>query len=209
MLALIAQGIGYGFTAGTSPGPFQGLLINLTLSHGWRKSIGVIFAPLIADIPIILLMTFLLKDLPPQIKQLLQLVGGLFLLWIAWSAYKRFSSSANPVADVAASSEGRALNKPLAQGVMMIFLSPGPYIYWGTVTGPLLVKGLDQSLLHGVGFLLGFYVTFLSILASWVVVFDRMRRLDARIIRTILLLTIGILVALGLSLIWQGLGFGG
>lgn len=204
LLALIAQGIGYGFTAGTSPGPLQSYLINATLNYGWRKSIFIIFSPLVADGPIILLMTFLLKDLPAEIKQLIQIAGGVFVLWIALGAWRQFNNQTTTPHNPPVPVPQRGI---FPQAVVINALSPGPYIFWGTVTGPLLIKGLAESFLHAAAFLLAFYGTFLSLLAAWVLVFDRLRRVDERFTRLILRVTIGVLVVLGGALILQGLGF--
>ncbi len=88
----------------------------------------------------------------------------------------------------------------------MGWLSPGPYIFWATLNGPLLVRGLNESLFSGLGFLLGFYGTFITILGVYVLVFDRLRRIDERVTRGIILLTLVVMVVFGGWLIVQGLG---
>ncbi|MBZ0276988.1 MAG: LysE family transporter [Anaerolineae bacterium] len=204
MLDLIIRGSTLGWSAGMMPGPFQGYLINTTLTHGWRRSMIVVFTPLLTDGPIIVLMVFLLKQLPPEIIRWIQLIGGVYLLWIAYGAWRQFR--ANPT--ISADPSPAAHRGTLLKSMMMNWLSPGPYLFWGTITGPLLIQGLDQSLAHGVAFMLAFYGTFLGILAALVLVFDRMRRLNPRVTRSLMLLTIVILVFFALSLIAQGLGMG-
>jgi threonine/homoserine/homoserine lactone efflux protein len=199
MLNLISQGISLGFSAGAMPGPLQSYLITTTLANGWRKSIIVILSPLITDGPIILLAVVLLKQLPPQLIRLIQVVGGLYLLWIAYGAWRRFRSGIT--LDITPQPQSRTLS----QGLMMNWLSPGPYIFWGTINGPLLIGALQLSIWHGVAFMLAFYGTFLGILALYVVVFDRLRRLDERFTRAIFLVTLVVLVVFGISLVLQGL----
>lgn len=199
MLNLISQGISLGFSAGAMPGPLQSYLISQTLANGWRKSIIVILSPLITDGPIILLAVVLLKQLPPELIRLIQVVGGLYLLWIAYGAWRRFRSGTT--LDTAAQPQSRTLS----QGLAMNWLSPGPYIFWGTINGPLLLGALQLSVWHGVAFMLAFYGTFLGILALYVIVFDRLRRLDERFTRAIFLVTLAVLVVFGLSLVLQGL----
>ena len=94
----------------------------------------------------------------------------------------------------------------LFQGAVMGWLSPGPYIFWATLNGPMLIRGLNESVLSGVGFLLGFYGTFIGILGLYVVVFDRLRRIDERVTKAIVLLTLVIMLVFGLWLIARGLG---
>jgi threonine/homoserine/homoserine lactone efflux protein len=205
MIGLISQGAGYGFTAGTMPGPFLSYLINTTLNQGWRKSIIVIFAPILSDGPIIVLMTFLLSELPNQVQQAIQIVGGLFVLYLAWGAWRQFQARVQ----IGTSETTSTNSRTLAQAVAMNMLNPNPYIFWGSVTGPLLIKGLEQSIWHGLAFLAAFYGVFMVILVVWVMIFDRARHIDERMTRGILLVTIVVLGLLGASLIGQGLGLRG
>jgi threonine/homoserine/homoserine lactone efflux protein len=94
----------------------------------------------------------------------------------------------------------------LAQGAVMGWVSPGPYIFWATINGPLLIQGLNESAVMGVAFLLAFYGTFIGILSVYVLVFDRLRRIDERVTRGIFLLTLVVMVLFGLRLMGQGIG---
>ena len=199
----IIPAIGIGLSAGVLPGPLQAYLINVSLTHGFRKGIWVIFAPLIVDIPVAIIIVLILGQLPPEVINIIRVAGGLFLLWIAWGAWKQYQVDTSiTVEEVPPASNLRIL----ATAVTMSFLSPGPYLFWGTVIGPKLVDGLSISLLYGIAYLVAFYGTFLSILAILVVVMSRLGQLDAAITRKILLFTIGLLVWFGTSLIAEGLG---
>ncbi len=200
MFNLISQGVSLGFSAGAMPGPFQSYLIGTTLAYGWRKTMIIIFTPLITDGPIILLMVFVLKQLPPTLIPIIQMAGGGYLLWLAYRAWKRYRS-----VGVNLNAEAPSQGRTLVQGLFVNWLSPGPYIFWATINGPLLLQGLNQSVWHGAGFMIAFYGTFLLLLAAYVIVFDRLRRLDARFTRAIFLVTLLVLVLFGISLIWQGL----
>jgi threonine/homoserine/homoserine lactone efflux protein len=204
MLFLIARGFTLGLTAGIMPGPLQTYLIQTTLTQGWRKSIIMVISPLIADTPMILITLFVLAQFPPEFIRIIQIVGGLFVLWLARAAWLNFRSGAafGAGADIGVVSARQLLTRT----VMINLLSPGPYIFWGTVNGPLLLEGLSQSVFHGVAFLIAFYGTFLSVLAGYVLVFDRLRSIDPRVTRALLLIITILLVVFGLSLIGQGLG---
>jgi len=203
MLFLIARGLALGFTAGMLPGPLQTYLIQTTLTQGWRKSLILVISPLLTDAPLILLTLFVLAQFPPQFIRLIQIVGGLFVLWLARAAWLSFRSAALPGADGAPLLTTRQV---LTRAVLINFLSPGPYIFWGTVNGPLLMQGLRDSVFHGVAFLIAFYGTFIAILIAFVLTFDRIRSLDPRILRALLLLVTLLLLVFGLSLIGQGVG---
>lgn len=203
MLSLITQGVTLGVTAGVLPGPLQTFIIQTTLVQGWRKSIVMIFSPLIADLPVIVLTTVVLSQIPPEFIRLIQIVGGLFVLWLARGAWLSFRAGGQiGEGDVPPLSRRQLL----ARTVLVNILSPGPYIFWATVNGPLLVQGLRESVLHAGMFLLAFYGSFLVVLSVYVVVFSRIGTLDARITRALLLVITALLVLFGLSLIGQGIG---
>lgn len=202
MESFIVRSASLGFSAGVLPGPLQAYIINTTLMLGWRKSIVVIFAPLITDIPIATVIVFILGQLPATFIQALRIAGGLFLLWIAYGTAKQYRAGITLGENGEAGADAR---RAFVRGLLMNFISPGPYIFWSTVTGPLLLEALQQSIWHGVAVLIAFYGTFLGMLAATVFVFDRLRRLDERITHALLLLTIVILVWFGVTLIVQGI----
>jgi len=205
MIALIAQAIGYGFAAGTSPGPLLSFLVGTTLTYGWRLGLMVVLAPLLTDLPIILVMVFLLEQLPDLLLNIIQIAGGVFVLWLAWGAWREVRQGVAVIAEDAVAA-GMTSRGVLWRAITMNYLSPGPYIFWGSVTGPLLRDALDQSALHVVGFLLAFYGTFMLILVIWVIAFDRLRHVDPRVTQGVLTVTVSVLAMLGIGLMMQGLG---
>jgi len=201
MLSIIARGMSLGFAAGSIPGPLHTFLINETLLRGWRGSLPIVFTPLVSDIPIILLMVVVLDNLPADAVRGLQVVGGVFIFSLAWGAWRQ----AGRVEQLTAS----AANLPrfaFGRALMLNWLNPAPYIFWGTVNGPLLVNGLAQSVWHGLGFLLAFYAMFLGMMTLVVLLFERVRRSSPRVIPLVLRLTAFLLLVFGVSLIAQGVG---
>ncbi len=204
MIALILQGAGFGFAAGTAPGPLMSYLITTTLSYGWRRGIMVIFSPLLSDVPIILLMVFILGTLPEAALQLLQVAGGIYVLVLAVQTWRSLQAGARIQAEAALQipvSSGRTL----LQATGINFLSPGPYIFWGIITGPILRTALNNSVWEALAFVLAFYGAFLGLMVVWVLVFDRLRRVDERVTRGALRLSVIVLALLGVSLVVQGL----
>ena len=67
-----------------------------------------------------------------------------YLLWIAYGTWKQFRNGVTIGAKSATSGSQQALTR----GIVMGFLSPGPYLFWSTVNGPLLLEALEQSYLH-------------------------------------------------------------
>jgi threonine/homoserine/homoserine lactone efflux protein len=208
MFALMLQGAGFGIAAGTSPGPLLSYLITTTLNHGWRRGVIVLLSPLIADIPIILLMVFILGALPDPVLTLIQIIGGVYVVWLAWDTWQKQADQANQALTAQSEHPHQTISKQqtLIQALGINMLSPGPYIFWGIITGPILRVALNQSLFLGVMFLIAFYGAFLSLLLIWVIVFDRLREINPTISAYILKFSVILLGFLGVVLILQGLG---
>lgn len=203
IIAFFIQGASLGIPAAASPGPFQTLLLSETLIGGFRRSAPIAFAPLITDAPIIVLMLFILKQLPPIAISVLNLAGGLFVLVLAWGLLKQWRAKA--VQTIPADENRVNAWRSLRKGVIMNFLNPNPYLYWGLVTGPILIGALNQSVAYGAAFLVGFYGIFISGLLILAAIFHQARRLDQRLVRSMLLLSIVILMIFGGLLIRSGL----
>ena len=204
MIELLVRGLTLGLNAGLSPGPLQTYVIQTSLLLGWRRSLIVALSPLITDIPIIVLIVFVLAQFPPAFIQIIRIAGGVFLLYLAWNTWKDIQRGVH-IGAVQAGSAPTSQRTVLLRAVQMNYLSPGPYIFWGTINGPLLIQGLNQSLLHGLGFLLGFYGMFLSLMCGLILLTDRLRTLSDRANRVILVGLALVLAVFGLSLIVQGI----
>ncbi|MCA9938709.1 MAG: LysE family transporter [Anaerolineales bacterium] len=198
-LEFFLRGAGLGLTAAGAPGPLQAFLVSESLAGGWRRGLPVILAPLISDAPIILVMTFLLDQLPAAITRGLSVVGGLFVLYLAWGVWRqlREPTAATPAPEARVSSLRRA--------VAMNLLSPGPYLFWGLVNGPLLLVAWRQSAAHATLFLLGFYGIFLAGMAVMVGVFHQARRLGWRVRRGLMFVSMVVLVVFAGILLRDGL----
>jgi len=205
MFYFVSQGVSIAFAAGAQPGPFTSFLIGRTLAQGWRKSIILALTPLVTDVPIILVVLVILKQFPPELIRFIQLIGGVYLLWIAYGSWRQFRAGQASFKPEATPSDGVSPARTLLQGSLMAWVSPGPYIFWATINGPLLIQGLNQSVLFGLAFLVAFYGTFIGILSLYILVFDRLRRIDERVTRGIFLVTLIVMVLFGLRLIGQGL----
>ena len=202
-LAFLLQGTALGLTAAASPGPFQAYLISQSLTGGWRRGAPAAFAPLITDAPIILLVLIVLRQLPPIVIRGLSLTGGLFVLYLARGSWRQWRASADPATEID-NTQARTISS-LRGGVMMNFLSPGPYLFWSLVNGPILISALDESAWHGAAFVIGFYSVMIGSLLALVALFHQARRLGPRIVRGLVLVSIVILVAFGGLLFGQSL----
>lgn len=200
MLSMFTSGAGFGFTAGTLIGPLQTYLINETLLKGWQRSMVIAFSPLFTDAPIIFLMVVVLKQLPETAVAALQIIGGIFILTLVRPTWQQ---AQNPPALDGELPQG-SQRQTLGRAMLINLLNPGPYLFWGTVLGPLLVKGLEQTIFHGLVFLFGFYGTFIGIMLGLTLIFAKLRHLDRRIVQNAMRLSVVILIFFGLRLIYEG-----
>jgi threonine/homoserine/homoserine lactone efflux protein len=197
LIALWLQGAALGLSAAASPGPLQTLLISETLLGGFKRGLPIAFAPLVTDVPIVLLMLLVLKQLPSIVVRGLGLIGGLYVVYLAWSLWKQWRTGTGQPYQ-----SGDAHVSPwvtLRRGALTNFLNPNPYLFWGLVGGPILLSALDQSAVHVGAFLLGMYGVMISLLIVMVAVFHQARRLGPQIVRGLLLISIialGVLAAL-------------
>ena len=196
----IIQGIGYGFSAAVIPGPFQTFIISQTLTRGWKKVISAALAPLITDGPIIVLCLFVLNQVPIWFERVLYIAGGLFILYLAFGAHKAWKDFNANLSTMEAGT-----GQSLSRAVLMNFLSPGPYIYWSLVTGPILLKGWRDTSSYGIGFLAGFYVTIVSGLVGIILLFGLARELGPKVNRALIGISAVALFCFGLYQLWLGI----
>lgn len=201
MLPLFTQGFLLGGTAAAQPGPFQAFLLSLTQRNGFRGSLPAAFAPLISDGPIILLVLLVLSQLPEWGLHGLRIAGGFFLLYLAWGAFKTFRSEAQAeVAEVEPEERG------LLKAALMNFLSPAPYIFWSTISGPILIDAWREAPAYGISFLAGFYTALIGGLLLVITLFAGAGRLDPRVSRALSLVSAVALLIFGLYQLGLGAG---
>lgn len=182
MIAYLIQGVVLGATAAAQPGPFQAFLLSLIARDGWRRTLPAAFAPLISDGPIILLVLLVLTRLPEWLLSALQLAGGAFLLYLAWGAWRTFRSS-SPIADGELAIVEGSIRSNVLKAALTNFLSPSPYIFWATVTGPILIEAWRQAPAMGLAFLIGFYAALIGGIMLFILVFGGAGQLDPRVNR--------------------------
>lgn len=200
MWLYIIQGVGYGFAAAAQPGPFQTYIISQSLAKGWNKTLIAALAPLVSDPPIVTVCLLILSQVPIWFQRFLYIAGGLFILYLAFGAYRAWKNFEVNL-PVSASETGQSL----WQAALMNALSPGPYIFWSLVTGPILIRGWRETPIHGIGFLAGFYVTLISGIAFIILVFGIARELGPKVNRALLGISAIALCIFGLFQLYSGI----
>jgi threonine/homoserine/homoserine lactone efflux protein len=198
MSIFLLQGITLGFSAVIQPGPFMAYLLSQTLAHGFRKTWMAAFAPLISDGPIIALAILVLTQMPVWLKRGLNFASGVFILYLAWGAYRQWRNFTDLDAEAAPNGQRNVI-----RAAMMNALSPMPYIYWSLVTGPILVAGWQESPAHGLAFLIAFYVVMICGFLIMMALFSAARNLGNKVNRILLGMSAFALAGFGLFQLWR------
>lgn len=200
MWIYLLQGVGYGFAAASQPGPFQTYLISQTLTRGWRRTLPAALAPLLSDGPIIALCLLVLSQVPAWMQRALYLAGGVFVLYLAYGAYRSWRDF-----DLNLFQANSVEKQSVLKAALMNALSPGPYVYWTLVTGPVLLRGWREAPVNGVGFLAGFYVTIVASLVALILVFGVASKLGPKFNRQLVGISAVALFCFGLFQLWKGI----
>jgi len=200
MWLYLIQGIGYGFAAAAQPGPLQTYLISQSLTKGWRRALPAAFAPLISDGPIIVLCLLVLRQVPDSFKHVLYIVGGLFVLYLSYGAYKAWKNFDSNLPSTESGTQQSVLKAALVN-----ILAPGAYIFWSLVTGPILITGWRATPIFGIVFMLGFYITFVLCLMLVIFIFGTMQAFGQKFRRALVGISVAALFCFGLYQLWLGL----
>ncbi len=150
LLDALSKGTVLGLAAGFSPGPLTFLIISETLRHGLRAGVKVSLAPVLTDLPIIVLAVLLLDRLLvyPALYGFIALAGGLFLLQLGIGSL-RISAVDLQEPDL----ESRSLWKGIATNL----LNPNPYIFWISVGTPIILEAFQNAWAHAAAFVVVFF----------------------------------------------------
>ena len=151
MVNFLAMGSILGLSAGFAPGPLLTLVISETLQHDIKAGVKVALAPMITDLPIIMLTLFILVKLSGfhKVLGIISCMGGLFVLYLGWQSIV---------------TKGVELNlqgtrpRSLAKGIIVNTLNPHPYLFWFGVGGPTVTKAMNLGMLAPLAFMGSFYV---------------------------------------------------
>lgn len=199
MLLYLLQGVALAFSATVTPGPLQAFLFSSSLRNGWKRTLPAALAPLVTDGPILSLLLLLLSNTPQWFLEALRIGGGLFILYLAGGVFRtlRRPGTAFPL-------EEGATRKSFFSAIAINALNPNPYIFWGTVGGPIVLGGWRESPELGISFLVGFFGTFVLGLGLLILAFSSAGKLDPKVTRMLSGIACAALLAFGLYQISLG-----
>ncbi len=202
MLSYLIFGITYAFAAAVQPGPLLTYIISQTLKKGWRSTLPAAFAPVISDIPILILILFLLSTMPDSFIFILRIGGGLFLLYLGFRAFKSWQEF-----DADQNILNESGQQTLFNAVFVNLLNPAPYLGWSLILGPIFIEGWKLAPINGIAMIIGFYATMILTLAGIIILFGFARRMGPKVSKILLGLSSIVLFAFGIYQLWLGINY--
>jgi threonine/homoserine/homoserine lactone efflux protein len=199
MITYFFFGLSFAFACVIQPGPFQAYLFSQSVKNGWRSTVPLAFAPIISDLPGIILVIFILKNTPKEFTGILQCLGGIFLFYLAFKAYKAINTSNNNEDD------HYSPYSSFFKAVIVNLLNPNPYLGWSLVMGPMLIKGWDKDPKNGIALITGFYGSMIAYSTVMIVLFAAAGKLGPGINRILLTFSVLAFTFFGFYQLWTGL----
>lgn len=151
MIAFLTIGIILGLSAGLTPGPLLALVISETIQHDMKSGVKVAFAPVISDLPIIIVTFFILAKLSDfhNILGIISLAGGFVILFMGYGIIR----SKRVESHIPASQ-----SKSFTKGMLVNVLNPHPYLFWFSIGAPTMIKAVNVNTVAPFAFICSFYV---------------------------------------------------
>jgi threonine/homoserine/homoserine lactone efflux protein len=151
MIGFLTTGTILGLSAGIAPGPLLALVVSESLRYGMKAGVKVALAPVLSDLPIVVLTLYFLARVSAfhTILGMISILGGFVLFYMGYQG-------------VTAKGLDLSLHDPkpasLKKGVLVNVLNPHPYLFWVGIGGPTTLKAWDQGTLAAAAFIGGFYL---------------------------------------------------
>jgi threonine/homoserine/homoserine lactone efflux protein len=144
------MGIMFGLGAGLTPGPLMTLVFTETLKHGTKEGLKISMAPLITDLPIILLSILLLSRISgfDKLIGIISLIGASYIIFLGFQSIT-FSGIAMD--------QDAPAPQSIRKGILANIFNPNPYVFWVSVGAPIVIKALEVSILAAFSFLFAMY----------------------------------------------------
>jgi threonine/homoserine/homoserine lactone efflux protein len=132
----------------------------------------------------------------------LRIIGGFYILYLAWDAYKTTKRTEDiSLSDVPQSRQRVTFLK----GITMNLLNPNVYIFWATIGVPTILTGWQISPFYGIAFGFGFYITMIPVTMFWIRLMGTVGYLKPSLQTKLSWLIIVLLVIVSITMIVNGL----
>lgn len=150
MITTILTALVLGILAGMAPGPYTTMVVGTALERGFRPAARLALAPLVTDVPPLVVTALVLERLSNAALTFLGIGGGLVVCYIgvrflrSWRAGVVAVDPEHPVAVPSARFWHVALGT---------LLSPVPWLFWLIVGSPLMLRSWARSQTEGMLFI--------------------------------------------------------
>jgi threonine/homoserine/homoserine lactone efflux protein len=153
MLKYLLIGVVLGLPAGISPGPVLTLVVSETIASGFWGGMGIALAPLITDLPIIVITVFVLREAVhlTLILGTVNVLGGIYIFYLAILMLFQHRKQQTDVPLIS-----------IRRGILANALNPNPYIFWLTVGAPTFLRAKGEGASDAIIFTFAFYVSLIG-----------------------------------------------
>lgn len=166
-------GLSLGLSAGLAPGPLLALVIQRSVQGGLASGLRVAVAPLLSDLPIVVLSFLLVGRLPEAGLDIMLGIGGLFVLWLGFDAMRHAGDGIDTTVT-------KTARQDYLHGALINFLNPHPYLFWVAVGAPTVVRAWRTDPWMAVVFIVSFYALLIGSKVVLAFLFSRARALPQR-----------------------------
>ncbi len=192
---LLLLGAGMGVVGGMLPNPLQMIALTQVAMGRWGRAIFVLIVPPLHVDAILLIVTLLFSHFVPfGIIHYVAYAGGVLLIWFGGHAL--WELRRKPQEMVGSSAAYTTVGVVIA--TLAELASPGTWIYWITIAGPILAEGRVRGFGHVVPFfaggLLGYYGAAIisTAILAWGVGLHKALKPKLLLVANILLIFMGI-----------------
>ncbi|MGH9450026.1 MAG: LysE family transporter [Terriglobia bacterium] len=167
-MKLLILGAGMGIVGGLVPSPLHLIALTQVAVNRWRRAITILVGPPIAiDGALLIVMLFFFRYVPHNVAHYVAYAGGVILLLLGgFSLYQMRVKSQEEMAESGSLTYASVIAASLTE-----LSSPGTWIYWLTIAGPILAEGKRTGYEHiapfFIGGLVGYYGA--SIFSVWLI----------------------------------------
>ena len=140
-MAQALAALGLGLALAGAPGPVQVIIFAETARGGIARGIRVVLGANLTFAFLLLALALGVSLASPSgiVLRLLKVVGGAFLLWIAWDGFRNAAPATEAI-----DQPSRSL-PPTVRGILAVIFNPGGWIFLATVASSLLSTSVHNG----------------------------------------------------------------
>ena len=142
-----------------------------------------------------------LSQLPAWLPTSLRIIGGFFIIYLAWDAFRNSNKPRNNKSPLTSKKIDRA---GFIKGITMNILNPNVYIFWATIGVPTILAGWEVAPIQGIAYFVGVYGAMIPGIMLWITMIGTIGFLKPAVQKVITILIAVLLLIVGISMIVNG-----